>query len=92
MERRGTTVGTWACDLPPPRGSWPHLLQCVLVQLMQVERVDALLGSHHQELICQCSHGVRGHSWPQPKPRDGRLPLLHPSLPRVTGWTQVTAA
>lgn len=60
-EERQSAPGPVTCPPPGrPRVSWPHLLQRVLVQLVQVECVDALLGPHHQELVCQCGRGVRG--------------------------------
>lgn len=77
------------CPATPAR---PHLLQCILMQFMQVEGVDAFLGPHHQELVWGCGYRVRGQSYPpipphpQPKLWIPRLLLLPcPGLPRVTG-------
>lgn len=60
--------------LRPPRPTGPHLLQCILVQFMQVESVDAFLGSHHQELICRFGYGVRGQSRPLVQAGESRAP------------------
>lgn len=65
----------------PPLPAGPHLLQCILMQFMQVEGIDTFLGSHHQELVCRLGYGVRGQPHPLAQARDSQSPSSSLSLP-----------
>lgn len=71
----------------PPKLARPHLLQCILMQFMQVEGVDAFLSPHYQELVCGCGYRVRGQSQPLGQAGDSRAPAS--SLPRPTPGDRV---
>ena len=64
----------------PPLPAGPHLLQCILMQFMQVEGIDTFLGSHHQELVCRLGYGVKGQPHPLAQARDSQSPSSSLSL------------
>ena len=64
----------------PPLPAGPHLLQCILMQFMQVEGIDTFLGSHHQELVCRLGYGVKGQPYPLAQARDSQSPSSSLSL------------
>lgn len=86
-------VGVSTGHAPQSPHNPPHLLQCILMQLVQVEGVDAFLSPHHQELVCGLGLGSGvGRLTPHP-PTPRSVPNALPfRVPRVTGWIQVTAA
>lgn len=80
-ERQADSVSPRPRFPSPPLLAGPHLLQCILMQFVQVEGIDALLGSHHQELVCRLGHGVRGQLHPRAQARDSQSPPSSLALP-----------